>query len=315
MHLIAEQGIAAHWRYKGTERDKKFDRRINWLKQLLEWKRDSKTAKEFVESLKIDLFENEIVVFTPKGDPISLPENSTPVDFAYEIHTNIGATCSQAEVNGKIVPLDHILKSGDIVHIITKRNARPNRNWLSFVKTTKARSKIRLDLDIRTDFEKKRLFSEDAPKSIVEQIEILTISGKGHPLKLSKCCLPKYGEPIIAYLTKDNKVTIHRKDCPNIHALQNARHVPMRWKQSEVDTIKVRVTVDDKPGVLAELLNLIAQRGINVHSIFTRSKRERVVITILLNTHPNVKSERDLIGELVLQVRSLKEVLDVRLLT
>ena len=117
MHHISEDGIAAHWRYKETEYDKRFDRKISWLKQILSWKREAKSAQDFIESLKIDLFENEVVILTPKGDPISLPEGSTSIDFAYYLHTEIGNTCQRAKINGEIVPLEQKLKSGDIVEV------------------------------------------------------------------------------------------------------------------------------------------------------------------------------------------------------
>ncbi|MBI2141986.1 bifunctional (p)ppGpp synthetase/guanosine-3',5'-bis(diphosphate) 3'-pyrophosphohydrolase, partial [Candidatus Woesearchaeota archaeon] len=139
MHHIAEEGIAAHWLYKDTERDKKFDRRIAWLKQILDWRMTSASAKEFVESLKIDLFKDEIYVITPKGDAIPLPEGATPVDFAYAVHTDVGNHCARAKVNNTIMPLDAELKSGDVVEIITAKNASPSRNWLQFVRTDNAK--------------------------------------------------------------------------------------------------------------------------------------------------------------------------------
>ena len=142
MHYIAEYGIASHWRYKETDRDKKFDRRIEWLKQILEWQLSEKSSDKFIENFKIDLFQNEIVVFTPKGDPIVLPEESTVIDFAYEIHTDIGNKIARAKVNNIPVPLDRTLEPGDIIEIVTQKNAKPSRSWLQIVKTTKARQNI-----------------------------------------------------------------------------------------------------------------------------------------------------------------------------
>src|SRR3989344_1783244 len=149
MHTHAEFGIAAHWTYKGIERDKKFERHLAWIKQILEWKRSSPDAKELIESLKVDIFKDEIFVFTPKGDSIILPERATPVDFAYAIHSDVGNHCAQAQVNGKGVPLDFELKSGDIVEIVTRKNTKTSRHWLNFVKTTEAKSKIRASLGIK----------------------------------------------------------------------------------------------------------------------------------------------------------------------
>ena len=156
MHHLAEEGVAAHWRYQGTERDKQFDRKIAWLKQILDWKTKSNDATDFIETLKIDLFHDEIVVFTPKGDPISLPRKSTPIDFAYAVHTTIGNHCSKSKVNNRLMPLDTELKSGDIIEIMTQKNASPSRQWLKFVKTGKARSKIRSVLNIVSDLDPKK---------------------------------------------------------------------------------------------------------------------------------------------------------------
>ncbi|GAB6876085.1 RelA/SpoT family protein [Thermaerobacter litoralis] len=145
MHRTAEYGIAAHWRYKERGRtDKDFDAKLAWLRQVLEWQNDLGDAREFMESLKIDVFSDEVFVFTPKGDVIDLPAGSTPVDFAFRIHTEIGHRCVGAKVNGRIVPLDYRLKNGDIVEILTnKQSSGPSADWLQFVRTSTARSRIR----------------------------------------------------------------------------------------------------------------------------------------------------------------------------
>ena len=182
MHSIAEEGIAAHWKYKGTEKDKAFDRKIMWLKQILEWLRKSKNAKEFVETLKIDLFENEIIVLTPKGDPISLPEGATPVDFAYAVHTSIGRYCSKAKVNERIEPLDHQLNSGDVVGIITQKNTKPSRGWLNFVKTSKAKNKIRSFLGIEPERKIKDSLREEKREGLDQPLhKYIRIEGKKAP--------------------------------------------------------------------------------------------------------------------------------------
>ncbi|MDO8886732.1 bifunctional (p)ppGpp synthetase/guanosine-3',5'-bis(diphosphate) 3'-pyrophosphohydrolase [Candidatus Oleimmundimicrobium sp.] len=144
MHSTAEYGVAAHWHYKeGTIMDKG-EERLSWLRQMLEWESETKDSKDFLETLKIDLFETEVFVFTPKGDVISLPKGSTPLDFAYNIHTDVGHSCVGAKAGGKIVPLEYELQNGDIVEILTsKTSSGPSRDWLSVVKTSSARTKIR----------------------------------------------------------------------------------------------------------------------------------------------------------------------------
>ncbi|MBV9387762.1 MAG: bifunctional (p)ppGpp synthetase/guanosine-3',5'-bis(diphosphate) 3'-pyrophosphohydrolase [Chroococcidiopsidaceae cyanobacterium CP_BM_ER_R8_30] len=148
MHRVAEYGIAAHWKYKETGSSSHTqltpgDEKFTWLRQLLEWQNDLKDAQEYLESIKGDLFEDDVYVFTPKGDVVPLNPGSTPVDFAYRIHTEVGNHCAGARVNGRIVTLDTSLKNGDIVEILTQKNSRPSLDWLNFVVTPGARNRIR----------------------------------------------------------------------------------------------------------------------------------------------------------------------------
>jgi GTP pyrophosphokinase len=144
MHLQAEEGIAAHWKYKeGRVGDQRDERYFQWLRQLLEWQQEVRDPQEFIHNLKIDLYPEEVYSFTPKGEVKALPRGSTPVDFAYAIHTDVGHRCVGARVNGKMVPLRTRLKNGDIVEIVTAAGHGPSRDWLSFVITARARNKIR----------------------------------------------------------------------------------------------------------------------------------------------------------------------------
>jgi GTP pyrophosphokinase len=148
MHKIAEMGIAAHWRYKEgktSDSNDNFDERLHWVRQLLEQYEEGETidAKDFLDSLKINLYQDEVFVFTPKGDVIKLPRGATPIDFAFAIHTNVGMQCIGAKINGKIVPLKYVLNSGDQVEIITSQNQHPHQDWLTTVKTGKARHHVR----------------------------------------------------------------------------------------------------------------------------------------------------------------------------
>ena len=149
MHRTAEYGIAAHWKYKegdnnGETKEKNFESKLVWLRDMLEFQKETADAQEFIEGFKIDLFTDEIFLFTPKGVVIDLPNGATPIDFAYRIHTDIGNKCVGAKVNGKIVPLDYKLKTGEIVEVLTSNNAKgPNMNWLNIAKSNQAKSKIR----------------------------------------------------------------------------------------------------------------------------------------------------------------------------
>lgn len=147
MHNTSEYGIAAHWKYKEGESSKQnndFETKLTWLREVLEWQRETSNPEEFMENFKIDMFSDEVFVFTPKGAVINLPYNSTPIDFAYRIHTDVGHRCVGAKVNGKIVPLDYHLKTGEIVEVLTSSSSKgPGMDWLNITKSNQAKSKIK----------------------------------------------------------------------------------------------------------------------------------------------------------------------------
>jgi GTP diphosphokinase / guanosine-3',5'-bis(diphosphate) 3'-diphosphatase len=145
MHRTAEYGIAAHWRYKEGEArpSDEVDETLSWFRQVLEWQQDTREPEEFMEFLRIDLFQDEIFVFTPKGDVKQLPRGATPIDFAFAVHTEVGLHCSGSRINGRIAPLSRELKNGDTVEVMTDQRQKPSRDWLAFVKTARARQKIR----------------------------------------------------------------------------------------------------------------------------------------------------------------------------
>src|SRR5678816_3794566 len=145
MHRIAEEGIAAHWKYKDGKliADDREDQGISWLRHLVEWQQEMKDPADFLSTLKVDLYPEEVYTFTPKGKVITLPREATPIDFAYAIHTEVGHTCVGAKINGRMVPLKTKLKNGDIVEIVTQAGHTPSRDWLSVVNTSRARNKIR----------------------------------------------------------------------------------------------------------------------------------------------------------------------------
>jgi GTP pyrophosphokinase len=145
MHRIAEEGIAAHWKYKAGEGtvNARDEERLNWIRQLVEWQKEMTDPNEFLSSLKMDLYPDEVYTFTPKGKVVVVPADGTPVDFAYTVHTEVGHTCVGAKVNGRMVPLRTKLRTGDIVEIVTQKEHRPSRDWLTFVKSPRARNKIK----------------------------------------------------------------------------------------------------------------------------------------------------------------------------
>ncbi len=174
MHRIAEEGIAAHWLYKEKKDRTGLDQAFVWLRQLLEWQKEMKDPREFMETVKVDLFPDEVYVFTPKGDVKALPEGSTPIDFAYAVHTQVGNHCVGARVNGKLVPLRQVLRQGDIVEVVTSPTQKPSRDWLKTVKSTRARSRV-----------KQWLRTEERARSLTVGRELLDREARKHRLSLT----------------------------------------------------------------------------------------------------------------------------------
>jgi GTP pyrophosphokinase len=176
MHRIAEQGIAAHWTYKEGKRiAPSMQQKFAWLRQLLEWQKEVKSPREFMESVKTDLFEESVYVFTPDGEVKELPAGSTPLDFAYSIHSDVGNRCTGAKINNRMVSLKAKLKTGDTVHILTSKNQTPNKDWLKLVRSTKAKNRIRHFLK-----------QEEETRSLSLGQEILEKEARKHGLSLSK---------------------------------------------------------------------------------------------------------------------------------
>ncbi len=308
MHYEAEDGIAAHWRYKGTERDKQFDQRINWLKRILTWLKDAKNAKQFVDDLKVDLFEDEIVVLTPKGDPIILKEGSTPLDFAYAVHTELGNHCSKAKVNGRLVSLDYKLESGDVVEILTKKNAKPSRSWLRFVKTRSAAAKIRKALGIKKDELKT---SEKEELTEKELIDLLDLKGfKKSKVHLAKCCNPKYGDEIIGIKTKDGRLVVHKKNCANQYAISEKQRFILSWKPREnLKRFILRISFIDRVGLIVDILNTIAKRNINIESVKSRSTGNKALLDIEIALF-----DKSIMEDLASEIRMINNVLNVEII-
>ena len=195
MHRVAEYGIAAHWNYKeGAHGDGGLDQKLYWLRQILDWQSETRDSHEFIDSLKTDLFSEEVFLFTPKGDIISMQRGATPLDFAYRIHSQVGNTCVGAKINGKMVPLDTQLSTGDRVEIITSGASKgPSMDWLKIVKTQQAKAKIR-------QFLKKELRGENVQKGR----DMLEHEAKRRGVKLGDYTKPEYYEPLLRkYMFQD----------------------------------------------------------------------------------------------------------------
>jgi GTP pyrophosphokinase len=378
MHRISEYGIAAHWRYKeGGKRDVNFETKLAWLRQLMEWRREIVDAREFVESLKTDIFQDQVYVFTPKGDIIDLPAGSTPLDFAYRIHTDIGHRCRGARVNGRQVTLEYKLQNGERAEIVTAKTGGPSRDWLNpnlgFTKTSHARDKIRQwfkrqarpeniaqgkellerelkSLGLEQDFEAViRVFEENqpapgdssekatqrwqeglrqlgyTPKRIEELITffrqftkredlylaigsgdisapqvslhllvleeekqaelrgvptvapareaIAGVQVMGEPgllTNLGRCCNPVPGDEIVGYVTRGHGVTVHRRDCRNVAAVDDPRRlVEVSWGPAtkQVYPVDVVIKATDREGLLKDIATVVSGEHVNIAAV------------------------------------------------
>ena len=218
MHITAEEGIAAHWKYKeGRANDNELDEHMSWLRNILEWEDNEPDSDSFIEHLKINLFQDEVFVFTPKGDLHRLPANATPVDFAFSVHSAVGLHTIAAKVNGRIVPLSEFLKSGDTVEIITSANQKPNEDWLKFIVTSKARNRIKKWIrDSR--FENSKTLGE----------EMMTNALKEYSLKMKEVDF------------EDIAAKLHMNDSGHLFA-------SIGRGETKVNTIIRRIVPDDNP--------------------------------------------------------------------
>ena len=356
MHRIAEYGIAAHWRYKeGKQAADNMDGKLYWLRQILDWQNDMRDSEEFISSLKVDLFSDEIFVFTPKGEIVALPRGATPIDFAYRIHSAVGNKCVGAKVNGRIVTLDYQLDTGDFVEIITQQNSKgPSRDWLKIVKTSQAKAKIRSfykkelkDENIATgksmlDAEAKRqgaslpvLMKSEYAEPILRKFSFADLNdlyaavgcggitaahvitrlreeqkshekplvpvmprvaaepvpargGKssakddmgirvaglpGCQVHFAKCCTPLPGDEIIGYITRGRGVTIHSRECVNVHHAQDpARWIEAEWSDTTNSSYNgsIQILSVDRSNLLADLMSYLSAQKVTVCALNAR---------------------------------------------
>ncbi|MDP4145559.1 MAG: bifunctional (p)ppGpp synthetase/guanosine-3',5'-bis(diphosphate) 3'-pyrophosphohydrolase [Bacillota bacterium] len=406
MHKTAEYGIAAHWKYKeggnGENRHEmegeniNFDAKLTWLREILDWQRETSNAEEFMENFKIDLFADEVFVFTPRGEVINLPSESTPIDFAYRIHTDIGNRCVGAKVNGRIVPLDYKLKTGEIIEVLTTTvDKGPSIDWLNSVKSNQAKSKIRawfkkvkreeninkgkeileretkrqgynfgeiakgeaielllkkynmnsiddlyaavgvgaatasmIVLRLKECFEKGEHAKEDNEttlKGIKDQINKETKRTKktGHDgiivkgesdilVRFAKCCNPVPGDEIVGYITKGRGVSVHRKDCLNVHNLiaeDGSRIIDVAWNSTKAEEYitEIQIRAQDRQGLLAEIMEVLSEVKANLEAVNAKTaKGEIAVITMRLR----ITDINDL-KELMKKLKRRKGIIDV----
>jgi GTP diphosphokinase / guanosine-3',5'-bis(diphosphate) 3'-diphosphatase len=310
MHRIAEDGIAAHWRYKGIDGDKQFDQKMSWMKEILEWQKTSKDAKEFMEMLNIDFFEDEIFAFTPKGKVIQLPKGASVIDFAYYVHTDIGEKCIAAKINGHFVPLRTLIKNGDQVDIITSKAQHPSRDWMKFAKTSKAKVKIKQYIRNAQNIPIKRY---DIPQELEKELEewIIDVDNMVRPkIKLSKCCHPLPGDEIIGFATKTDRVIVHKVDCSLVRRDRRStrkKTVNVRWLDSVGSKVELKVNAYNRTGVFAEILNTLVSLNTVIKSAKVKSIDDEYIQAILEIEAQSLDNLQNLI-ERIKRVKDVKRV-------
>jgi GTP diphosphokinase / guanosine-3',5'-bis(diphosphate) 3'-diphosphatase len=280
MHRIAEDGIAAHWKYKGVAGDRKFDEKLNWMKQVLEWQNDSEDAKEFMEMLNVDFFEDEIFTFTPRGRVIELPKGASVLDFAYMVHSDIGDKTIAAKINSKFVPLRTLLKNGDMIEIITSKNQKPSRDWLKIVRTSKAQSRIKKFIRSVEDIPVKSFGRVIEGKKELEEW-IIDVQGVINPdINVAKCCSPLPGDKILGYSSPNGKVIIHKKNCKRLEKVKmgvRKKKVKVMWTDNIGSVIEIKVDALNRTGLFAEILNSLVAINVAIKSANAKSTGDETV--------------------------------------
>ena len=367
MNHAAEYGIAAHWKYKEKKQvADDLDTRLSWIREVMEWQGGLKDSKEFINSLKGDIYSSEVLVFTPKGDVISLPKDATPLDFAYNIHSAVGNKCVGAKVNSKIVPLNTVLQVGDVVEVITSQNSKgPSWDWLKIVKSSSARVKIKqffkremqeengkvgkvmLDAEAkRRGYNLNEILTEDSFAHLASRmsfngqdemfssigygavsvnqviVKLIDYYRKSQPkqeitkyfksnkpnvsgvkvkgmagllVRFAGCCNPVPGDEIVGFISRGHGVTIHRKDCPNMHNAENERLIEVSWnEQSGGDyNAMIKVVGETQAEVLSVVASVVAQLKLDISSTNGRTDHKTRQAIVDFNIRLNSKEDLD----------------------
>jgi len=296
MHTEAEEGLSAHWLYKELKKDKEFEGKLTWARELIDWHRKNKT-KKILETLKLRFEEKKIFILTPNSEIIQLPLNSTPLDFAYAVHSRIGDKCDKAKVNGKLVKLDYKLENGDIVEIITSKKQFPKKQWLSVVKSQKAKSRIMNYLQMK-----------GKPKSKTKKIQEKISKKVIDSIKIAKCCNPVPGDKIYAIKTTKRKLTVHRETCKNLLRENQKKIIPLNWEMigNKETSTEIKIIAAEKINLLTDLLDAIA--SLKAKAVSTEAKVENQNVTCKFTLQVKKTETIGKIMEKMKKIDGVKEV-------
>jgi len=335
MHSTAEMGIAAHWIYKDMSGPSKKDfKDLTLLQNINRIYSDSNNTREFMKGLKMDLVDDEIFVFTPGGKIIKMAKGSTPVDFAYAIHTEIGEHATGAKINNKLVPLRTKLNSGDIIEVLTSKHGHPSESWLKFVQSTRARYKIRSwvrknnEIITHEEQEKKKEKKSQKEDKIVEvsipeeeQLRLKKLSNKQSIgislngtsnilIKLSQCCQPIPGDNVIGFITRGRGITVHKVTCPSLKRLraEEERLVNIVWEASDTSFYPVKVAVEalDRPNLLKDVADEISLAKTNIIKAEITTQQHYALFKFILE----VNSQEHL-KQIINKIKKIKNITDV----
>jgi GTP pyrophosphokinase len=310
MHEHAELGVAAHWTYKEGAADAEYQKKIEWVRRLLEPHGTAQAPagdgsdadREFLEQVTSELFEDRVYALTPKGEVVDLPRGATPLDFAYSVHTSLGHRCRGAKVNGRIVPLTYALSNGEIVEIITGKQDAPSRDWLApeqgFLVSPRNRAKVRawfrkLDAaatdgheqpadggEIRPTQEPPTPTLRAARAKTTRASSPVEVEGVGNlPITLARCCAPLPPQPITGYVTLGRGVTIHRSNCPSLARMREVRPervLQVEWSSMDAGGLRVEIAVMayDRRGLLRDLTDVLALERLSIDAMSTATDRD-----------------------------------------
>ena len=297
MHRVAEYGIAAHWAYKEGKNISASDEKLSWLRETLEWQRETNDDRDFMNKLKFDLFDEDVFVFTPKGDIKALPAGSIPIDLAYSIHEQIGNRMVGAKINNKMVPITTPLRNGDIVEIITR--------LLEEYKKEHKEEEIEKKIDELRETKK-------IDRSKVSKTGVIVKGIDNCLVKLSRCCNPLPGDEIIGYITKGRGVSVHRADCVNCKELltDEQRLIDVSWyKENNASYVtELEVYANDRAGLLADITVAVGELKAKIVSINAKTvQNNRVAI---INIGVEVENI-DMLNKVIKTVRKVDSVYDV----